>query len=254
LADVNVLVWPESAFPFILSRDPQALAQIGGFLPPGTVLVTGAARQEDGASADDAKYFNAVQVVARGGIILDSYDKLHLVPFGEYLPFATLFERLGLHQFVHVPGGFEPGNFRNLLVVPGLPPTVPLVCYEAIFPGEVLQYSEDRTRPGLILNVTNDGWFGRTAGPYQHFAQARLRAIEEGLPIIRAANTGISAIIDPYGRVLSQIPLGQEGVLDGNLPQKISPPFVANHQMVVFIVLLSGCIGLSLVWRLSIYL
>jgi apolipoprotein N-acyltransferase len=222
-----VLIWPESAFPFILSRDAGALAEIGAVLPQDTVLVTGAARADDEARPSGrARYFNAIQVIASGGHILDSYDKVHLVPFGEYLPFQTAFDRLGMRQFVHVPGGFEAGSKSRLLVVPGLPAVAPLICYEAIFPGEVVP--AEAPRPGLLLNVTNDGWFGATIGPYQHFAQARLRAIEEGLPLIRAANTGISAIVDPYGRVLAELPLGAEGVLDGGLPQPIAAPVFAR--------------------------
>ena len=231
LADVTLLVWPESAFPFILSRTPQALESIGSVLPAGTILVTGAARREDGASAGGgrgSRYFNAIQVVAHGGIILDSYDKVHLVPFGEYLPFDSVLERLGVQHFVHVPGGFTAGVVRRLLDVPGLPPVVPLICYEAIFPGEVIPPGLGAKRPGLLLNVTNDGWFGQTAGPYQHLAQARLRSIEEGLPLVRAANTGISAIVDPYGRILAELSLGSEGVLDGTLPQRIARPLVAR--------------------------
>ena len=227
LENITALIWPESAFPFILSHDRRALAEIGALLPSETVLVTGAARQ--GMSVPPASgpphYFNAIQVVASGGVILDGYDKVHLVPFGEYLPFQSIFDALGLHQFVHVPGGFEPGSHHRLLMVPGLPPVSPLICYEAIFPDEALVPVAERERPGLILNVTNDGWFGTTSGPYQHFAQAKLRAIEEGLPLIRVANTGISAIISPYGQVLGEIPLGMEGVLDGDLPRRISAPF-----------------------------
>src|SRR3984893_182851 len=141
LDDVTVLIWPESAFPFILSRDAGALAEIGAVLPQDTVLVTGAARADDEArrsASGRARYFNAIQVIASGGHILDSYDKVHLVPFGEYLPFRTAFDRLGLRQFVPLPGGFEAGSKRRLLVVPGLPAVAPLICYEAIFPGEVV--------------------------------------------------------------------------------------------------------------------
>jgi apolipoprotein N-acyltransferase len=228
LDGVTALIWPESAFPFIVSRDARALAIIGAVLPPDTVLVTGAARAEERLrAAGQPAYFNAIQIIASGGHILESYDKMHLVPFGEYLPFQSIFDRLGLHQFVHVPGGFEAGSGPRLLLVPGLPAVAPLICYEAIFPGEAVSASPG-DRPGLILNVTNDAWFGMTAGPYQHFAQARLRAIEEGLPLIRAANTGISAIVDPYGRVEAELPLGTEGILDGKLPQAIAPPFFAN--------------------------
>ncbi len=232
LADVSVLIWPESAFPFILSRTPQALAQIAAVLSPNSILVTGAARQED-LPADKENpqarsvYFNAVQVVGRGGVILDSYDKVHLVPFGEYLPFGAYLNKLGITHFVHIPGGFDAGLKRTLLTVPGLPPVAPLICYEAIFSGEVMP-AVPGERPGLLLNLTNDGWFGNTAGPYQHFAQARLRTIEEGLPLVRAANSGISAIVDPYGRVLSALPLGREGLLDGGLPQRLGPTIFAH--------------------------
>ncbi len=228
LADVNLLVWPESAFPFILSQEPQALAKIGDALPPGTVLVTGAARTADRMSANGrelADLFNSIQVITRGGLILDIYDKVHLVPFGEYLPLRGLFDRLGIRQFVDVPGGFRKGAAHTLLDLPGLPQAAPLICYEAIFPEEVAAaVRAGPGRPGFLVNVTNDAWFGYTAGPYQHLAEARLRTIEEGLPLIRAANTGISAIIDPYGRIEAQLGLEEEGVVDGALPQKIAPP------------------------------
>jgi apolipoprotein N-acyltransferase len=252
LADVSVLIWPESAFPFILSRDPQALAQIGSMLSPNSVLVTGAARQED-RPADNVNhvpayslFFNAVQVVAKGGLILDSYDKVHLVPFGEYLPFTEILTKFGLQHFVHIPGGFTAGTTHKLLSVPGLPPAVPLICYEAIFSGEVLPPPLPGEQPGLLLNLTNDGWFGNTAGPYQHFAQARLRTIETGLPLVRGANSGISAIIDPYGRVLSELSLGRDGLLDGGLPQRIDQPIFAHLPFIspflVWISALFGCL------------
>ncbi|MET0606290.1 MAG: apolipoprotein N-acyltransferase, partial [Beijerinckiaceae bacterium] len=149
----------------------------------------------------------------------------HLVPFGEYLPFRSLYDWLGLRQFVNIPGGFDAGAMRRALDVRGLPPIAPLICYEAIFPAAVLPPGQ---RPGLMLNVTNDAWFGVTPGPYQHLAQARMRTIEEGLPLIRAANSGVSAIIDPYGRMLSRLPLGAEGVLDGPLPRALGPTLYAR--------------------------
>ena len=214
---MTLLVWPESAFPFILTRDPQALSDIGALLPPRTVLVTGAAREEDRPATQgrpaSADYFNSILVIGSGGSVLDSYDKVHLVPFGEYLPFEAILRRVGLRHFVAIPGGFEAGSRRRLLAIPGLPGASPLICYEAIFPDAVLPDRRGTgVRPHFLLNVTNDGWFGLTAGPHQHFAQARLRSIEEGLPMIRAAATGISAIVDPYGRVNAALPLGDEGV------------------------------------------
>ncbi len=232
LAEVTHLVWPESAFPFFLARDARALAAIGRALGD-TILVSGAARME--TSNDDrlpgeirkVSYFNAIQVVGgHDGQILDSYDKVHLVPFGEYLPFSGWLESLGLRQFVHIPGGFEPGLTRKLITVPGLPAIFPLICYEAIFPGTL--DPDLRRHAGLIVNVSNDGWFGRTAGPYQHLAQARLRSIELGLPVLRAANTGMSAVIDPYGRLIGTLGLGVEGVLDTSLPQQAAAPLFAR--------------------------
>ncbi len=232
LADVSLLVWPESAFPFILTRDPQELARIGDILPAGTTLVTGAAREVDLPAGDGrpahSEYFNAVEMIAAGGRLIGSYDKVHLVPFGEYLPLDGLLRRLGLRNFVSVPGGFDRGGARLPFAVPGLPAAAPLICYEAIFPGEVGVEGDGgpAKRPGYLLNVTNDGWFGVTSGPSQHFAQARLRTIEEGLPMVRGAATGISAVLDAYGRTLASLPLGAEGILDAGLPGSIdAPPF-----------------------------
>ncbi len=237
LSDVTHLIWPESPFPFILSRDPDALDAIAAALPRDGVLVTGAARMEGraGSATDPARYFNAIEVVAKDGTVGDSYDKVHLVPFGEYVPFAALLGRLGVNQFVHIPGGFEAGARHRLLHVPGLPPIVPAVCYEAIFSGGLVPRTVSGLDQGAILNVSNDSWFGNTAGPYQHLAQARLRAIEEGLPLIRAANTGISAIIDPYGRILQSLPLGQEGVLDGFLPKSIDSTIFSRCDRVIYL-------------------
>jgi apolipoprotein N-acyltransferase len=234
LVDVTHLIWPESAFPFILARDAQALARIGAALPSRATLITGAARMDappPGTRSPTGAVYNAVQVVASGGSIIDSSDKVHLVPFGEYLPFSILLNGIGLRQFVAIPGGFESGERRKALKVPGLPLVSPLICYEAIFSGEVMPQiwppGHDK-RPGLLLNVTNDGWFGRYVGPHQHFAQARLRSIEQGLPLVRAANTGISAVVDPYGRVLNELPVSVDGILDSRLPASIQPTFFAK--------------------------
>jgi apolipoprotein N-acyltransferase len=224
--DVTHLFWPESAFPFILSHDGAALAQLAGRLPK-TILFTGAARVEGTGRA--ARYFNAIQVVAQGEVKA-SYDKMHLAPFGEYMPFSEILAKAGITQFVEIPGGFEAGETSRLLAAPGLPPVFPMICYESIFPDDVADHLGDMAiRPGVMLNVTNDGWFGRTPGPYQHFVQARLRAIETGLPIIRAANTGISAIIDPLGRIIASAPLGVDGVVDGPLPKPLESTFFLRH-------------------------
>jgi apolipoprotein N-acyltransferase len=221
LDEVTHLIWPESAFPFYLNTEPDALAQIASLLPEGTVLITGADRTgapPPGAASTDAR--TSIYVIDHQGAMLALYDKVHLVPFGEYLPFQRLLERLGLSQLTKVTGGLIAGERRRPMVTPRAPPALPLLCYEVIFPNE-LAISE--ARPGWLLNLTNDGWFGISSGPHQHFAQARLRAVEQGLPLVRAANTGISAVIDPLGRVVRILPLGTEGLLDGPLPQRISP-------------------------------
>ncbi len=224
--DVSHLIWPESAFPFFLTREPDALAQIAELLLPGTVLITGAIRAPEGTAGPAiTRAYNSVYVIDRTGSVLSVYDKVHLVPFGEYLPLQPLLERIGLIQLTKVRGGFIAGDRRRPMSVPGAPPMLPLICYEIIFPGEVVPRGG---RPGWLLNLTNDGWFGASAGPYQHFQQARIRAIEEGLPLVRSANTGISAVVDPLGRVIASLPLGTEGVLDANLPRAIAPTIYAR--------------------------
>jgi apolipoprotein N-acyltransferase len=224
--DVTHLIWPESAFPFILSRDPEALADIVDFLGPGATLITGAARREDGSGAP--RYFNSIEIVGRDGLLAQRYDKQHLVPFGEYVPFASLLERAHITQMVDIPGGFEAGAGRRTLHVPGLPDAMPLICYEAIFPIELGDLISGAERPGWLLNVTDDVWFGLTPGPYQHYAQARLRAIELGLPLVRDANSGISAVVDGLGREIAVAPLGAEGVLDAELPEALPPTWQAR--------------------------
>ncbi len=236
VADATHLIWPESAFPFLLAREPAALAQIAALLPPGVTLVTGAARALPALPGEAGLRFrNAIHVVTDDGTVAGTYDKVHLVPFGEYLPFGRELAALGLRQFVAIPGGFEPGERPALLPVPGLPPVAALICYEAIFPGAVVPPGAER--PGLLLNVTNDAWFGDTPGPHQHLAQARLRAIEEGLPLVRAANSGISAVIDPYGRTLASLPLNREGVIDSRLPGPLATTIYARYSDVVFAIM-----------------
>lgn len=219
LQAVTHVIWPESAFPFLLGRTPQALSRIATSLPPDVTLITGAARAGEPLPGEGRPpIYNSIQVVSDEGVIVASYDKVHLVPFGEYLPpiLGTLIRAVGLSQFVSVPGGFSAGNTHLPLAIKGLPNAAPLICYEAVFPGAVVPRGP---RPAFFLNVTNDGWFGQTSGPYQHFAQARLRSIEEGLPLVRVANTGISGVVDAYGRVVASLPLGSEGVLDVGLPR-----------------------------------
>jgi apolipoprotein N-acyltransferase len=240
LRGITYLIWPESAFPFFLVREADALAQIAALLPEGTVLITGAIRPPETApGVPVTRAYNSVYVIGHDGAILSVYDKVHLVPFGEYLPLQTMLERLGLVQLTKVRGGFISGDNRNSQRAPGGPDFLPLVCYEIIFPDDAVPRGGEPgwlydhvgrylgwpfvagggERPGWLLNLTNDGWFGDSAGPYQHFQQARVRAIEEGLPLVRAANTGISAVVDPLGRLVAFLPLGTEGAFDSLLPK-----------------------------------
>ncbi|MBX3550044.1 MAG: apolipoprotein N-acyltransferase [Xanthobacteraceae bacterium] len=226
--DITHLIWPESAFPFFLDREPQALAQIAELLPNGVTLVTGAIRLDAPLPGSQTpRVFNSIRVLRDDGAIIATYDKLYLVPFGEFLPFQSLLESIGLRQLTHQRGGFTAGARRRPLTIPGLPPAAPLICYEAIYPGYVLP---EGPRPRWILNLTNDAWFGMTPGPYQHFAQARLRAIEEGLPLVRVANNGISAIVDPLGRIVNSLPLGSDGLIDGALPEALDETVYSRHR------------------------
>jgi apolipoprotein N-acyltransferase len=147
------------------------------------------------------------------------------VPFGEYLPFQHVLESIGLQQLTKQTGGFLAGDRHRLVSVPGAPLALPLICYEIIFPGEL---ESNGPRPGWIVNVTNDGWFGISSGPYQHLQQARVRTIEQGLPLVRSANTGISAVVDPLGRIIKSLPLGTEGIIDSPLARPIGAPIYAR--------------------------
>jgi apolipoprotein N-acyltransferase len=197
-------------------------------------------RAASDASPSNFRAYNSVYVIDADGSIRGIYDKVHLVPFGEYLPFQRLLERLGLMQLTKVVGGFLSGDRRRAMDVAGAPKMLPLICYEAIFPGAAVPSGE---RPGWLVNVTNDGWFGISSGPYQHFQQARVLAIAEGLPLVRAANTGISAVIDPVGRIINSLPLGVEGVLDARLPTAIEPTIYLSYGSYALILGL----GLSLI-------
>ena len=201
LSDVTHLIWPESAFPFFLTREADALAQIAKLLPDGTVLITGAVRAPETVPTEAVtRAYNSIYVLDHDASILSIYDKVHLVPFGEYLPFQDFLERLG---FMQLDQGAAADSFRATAAAPspcrGRRASCRWSATRSCFPGQAVPRGE---RPGWMLNLTNDGWFGRSPGPYQHFQQARVRAIEEGLPLVRAANTGISAVVDPLGRVV----------------------------------------------------
>jgi len=215
-------IWAETANPFPLERFPEARMDIADAVPKGGSLIAGMLRT-DPPTGRPKEIWNSMAAVDGDGKIVGTYDKFHLVPFGEYVP---------LNRFLPFVSKFTPGilDFSagpgpRTLRLPGLPPVGPLICYEIIFPGQVVDRSD---RPDWLVNLTNDGWYGISTGPYQHFASARLRAVEEGLPVVRVANTGISGIIDAYGRVRGQSALGEPSVLDGELPIPLPETFYAR--------------------------
>jgi apolipoprotein N-acyltransferase len=212
----TIIVWPEAAPPYIFTRVPAAMQQVAALTDTNRILMTGAVRifvkPDDRLGATNSFY-----IFGPGGVLLSTYDKFHLVPFGEYLPLADILEKLGITQVVDVPEGFAAGDGPHTYDVPGAPPVGPLICYEIIFPGAVT----GAKRPRWFVNVTDDSWFGPSSGPYQHLLIARVRAIEEGIPVARDANTGISAVIDALGRVRVALALGQSGVVDSALPAAV---------------------------------
>jgi apolipoprotein N-acyltransferase len=228
LDGITHIVWPEAAMPFLPLETPEALAAIAAMLPSGTHLLSGALRIAADAGEGQAarRVYNSLLLFDAEGRLSGTYDKNHLVPFGEYLPLRVVWRAFGLRGLVEMRGAFEPGPVpRPLLDVPGLPPVGALICYEAIFPGDVVQGKE---RPAMLLSVTNDGWFGNMTGPRQHAHQARVRAVEEGLPLVRVANNGISAVFDADGRIVGRLGLNVRGVLDTPLPGARPPTVYAR--------------------------
>lgn len=229
---VTHVIWPETAATFFLSENPEVVRAIASVAPAGGAVLTGAPRLGEKSADGEAAYHNSLVAITKDGAIAASYDKTHLVPFGEYVP---LRDWLPVERIVAGRGDFTPGAGLRTLRVPGLPPFSPLICYEAIFPGAAVDGAD---RPDWILNISNDAWFGVSAGPHQHLAAARLRAVEEGLPLVRATNTGISALFDPVGRELQRLDLDRRGVLDLRLPKPgASPTFFAWCGNVVSVVL-----------------
>jgi len=205
---VTAIVWPEAAAPPLLERFPDERHAIAAVVPRGGLLLTGAERAEPVAGWPPRHIWNSVIALDERGMIIATYDKAHLVPFGEYVPWRGI---LPMDRIAPGMGDLSAGPGPRTLTLPGLPPTGPLVCYEAIFPGAVIDPAQ---RPQWLLNVTNDAWYGVSSGPFQHLAIARVRAVEEGLPLVRAANNGVSTVIDPYGRIARQIGDGQAARLD----------------------------------------
>ncbi len=237
------ILWPEAATPFVLGRDPAARRAIAAVVPKGGYLVTGTLRANP-PPAPVEQIWNSIEALDDRGDIVAHYDKTHLVPFGEYVPFRNL---LPVTKVTAGTIDFSAGGGPQTINLPGLPAFAPLICYEAIFPGAIV---DEADRPAWMLNVTNDAWYGRTSGPYQHFAIARTRAVEEGLPLVRVANNGISAVVDPLGRVLERTDLDAVGYVDAMLPSPVGrTPYARTGDWMLLVLLVLGALPAALKLR-----
>jgi apolipoprotein N-acyltransferase len=236
----DLILWAETAIPWPLDMAGGALSQIS-FHAGGTPVFLGVQRREG------MQYYNSAVLLGPSGEVIQTYDKHHLVPFGEYIPFGNVMAKFGIHSFAAQLGnGYSSGVGPALIDMGGLGMALPLICYEAVFARDVNGAPE---RPAFLMQLTNDAWFGKGQGPLQHLAQARMRAIEQGLPMARVANTGVSAMIDPKGRLTGSLALNTAGFLDAALPQPLAPtPYSRFGEWPFLVVLLIG-LGCALLLR-----
>jgi apolipoprotein N-acyltransferase len=236
----QIVVWPETAVPYVWSERFFLRPVLDSAVPPGGgMLMTGMIRETG------ADIYNSLLVLTKGAALATSYDKRHLVPFGEFVPLRHI---LPLVAMVYGGRDFSHGGGDAVIALPGYPPVRPLICYEAIFPSDV--WNGKNPRPEWLVNITNDAWFGISTGPYQHVEAARLRALEQGVPLVRAANTGISAVVDPLGRVIRLIPLGVKGTITTPMPRSLLPGFYASHPYIIINILAMVALGMQCyVWR-----
>jgi apolipoprotein N-acyltransferase len=239
---ITHIVWPESSIPFLIDESAEGKAELRPLLAGGKVLLAGAVHRSSPKpiNGEPPKYFTGFFVFNSDAEVVATYDKWHLVPGGEYLPFETLLEPLGFRKVVPIPESFTAGPGPQTVDIPGAGPASLQICYEDIFATGAV---DPTRRPDWIVNVTNDGWFGNSVGPYQHIAQLRLRAIEQGLPVARSANTGVSAVIDPVGRYIEVTRLGEENTTDSRLPAKIQPTIysqIGDYGLLIVILLTIG--------------
>ena len=246
LEQVQAVIWPETAATMFLDRRDDWRTLVATAAPPNGLLITGTLRG-DPPQGEPELYWNSLAAIDPQARIVATADKFHLVPLGEYVPMRDILGPF-ITKLTAGAGDFSAGPGPVTVSAPGLPPFSPLICYEVIFPGAVI---DPANRPDWLLNVTNDGWFGRSPGPYQHFASARFRAVEEGLPMARAANTGISAMVDPFGRVVASLPLGTEGALDVLLPAPLAPTWFSRTGLLLpaVLVLVALATGVGLIMR-----
>jgi apolipoprotein N-acyltransferase len=233
------ILWPEAAVPFLIERDKGGRDAIARLAPEGGYVITGAIRS-DPPPEPATHLWNSIEAVDRRGDVAGHYDKAHLVPFGEYVPLRGI---LPLPKITAGLVDLSAGSGPRTIGLPGLPSFAPMICYEAIFPGAII---DERDRPAWLLNVTNDAWYGETSGPYQHFAIARTRAIEDGLPLVRVANNGISGVIDPVGRVLARTNLNDVGYVDIALPApREETPFARSGDWILVALLAVSAIPVA---------
>jgi apolipoprotein N-acyltransferase len=232
---VTDIIWPEAAATYFLDRDVQHRDAIAAVVPPGGLVITGTLRT-DPPPEEPHHVWNSLVAINGKADIVAVYDKVHLVPFGEYMPLKSV---LPLKKLTAGSIDLSAGAGLRTIALPGLPPAGPLICYEVIFPGDVVEPGQ---RPAWLINVTNDAWFGFSSGPFQHFAIARTRAVEEGLPLVRAANNGISGVIDPYGRVVRRLGLDDVGIVDSPLPTALPPTPYSRLGDTIFLLLLVVCL------------
>ena len=224
LDKVDFVIWGETASPFPLDMDSRHRKQLLESIPAHGYLITGLVRVQTTPYGDLLPY-NSMLIINKQGEIEDYYDKAHLVPFGEYIPLRQFLPEW-IKPITNTVANFEAGPGPRTLQIGTYPPFGVLICYEIIFPAEI---TNSQQRPEWLINLTNDAWYGDSAGPRQHLISARLRAAEEGLSIVRVANSGISAGIDPLGRIINQIPLNQRQILDIHLPAKLSTKTIYGH-------------------------
>ena len=240
---VTDIIWPEAAAPPLLERYPELRRRIAEIIPRQGLLLTGAERAEPLTGWPPRNFWNSLVALDDKGDIVATFDKAHLVPFGEYVPLRGI---LPMDKIAPSIGDFSRGPGPRTLDLPGLPPVSPLICYEAMFPAAVI---DDAHRPQWLLNITNDAWYGFTSGPFQNLAIARVRAVEEGMPLVRAANNGVSAVFDAYGRVTARLDLDAIGVLDAPLPSALPPTLYERARdgafwgMLLLLLAISGLIS-----------
>lgn len=219
LEDVDFVIWGETASPFPLDYDDYYRQLVTNAIPEKGYLITGLVRYE--ADADDRyQPLNSLFVMNKHGIVRGSYDKSHLVPFGEYIPLRRWLP-LWIRPITNTIANFKAGSGLKNIRIDDYPEFGALICYEIIFPAQVVN---SKHKPDWLVNLTNDGWYGNSAGPYQHLAMAQMRAVEEGITVVRVANTGVSAVIDRLGIIRTSLPLNHSGTVDTFLPKKLSTP------------------------------